>query len=69
MEYILSEVIRMMMNMSRNGVVPNLRWNSDSVIDLSPSDYQSEAHVLAVDDSIIDRKVIEKLLKTTSCKG
>ncbi|CAO2829118.1 unnamed protein product [Amaranthus hypochondriacus] len=54
--------------MSRNGVVPNRRWNSDSVIDLSPSDYQSEAHVLAVDDSIIDRKVIEKLLKTTSCK-
>lgn len=28
-----------------------------------------QVHVLAVDDSLVDRKVIEKLLKITSCKG
>lgn len=28
-----------------------------------------QPHVLAVDDSIIDRKLIEKLLKNLSCKG
>lgn len=28
-----------------------------------------EVHVLAVDDSIIDRKVIERLLTISSCKG
>lgn len=28
-----------------------------------------EFHVLAVDDSHVDRKVIERLLKFTSCKG
>lgn len=26
-------------------------------------------HVLAVDDNLIDRKLIEKLLKNSSCKG
>ena len=30
---------------------------------------QSQFHVLAVDDSIIDRKLIEKLLKTSSFHG
>ena len=28
-----------------------------------------EVHVLAVDDSVIDRRVIESLLKTSSYKG
>jgi len=28
-----------------------------------------EFHVLAVDDSFVDRKVIERLLKISSCKG
>ena len=28
-----------------------------------------QPHVLAVDDSLIDRKLIEKLLKNSSCKG
>lgn len=28
-----------------------------------------EVHVLAVDDSLIDRKVIERLLKISACKG
>ncbi|KNA09747.1 hypothetical protein SOVF_150780 isoform B [Spinacia oleracea] len=54
-----------MMNIARNGIVSNRRWKSESGIDL---DSQAEAHVLAVDDSLIDRKVIERLLKTTSCK-
>nr|AAK14395.1 response regulator protein [Dianthus caryophyllus] len=53
---------------ARNGVVSTRRWKSDTCIDLGPSDVRSEAHVLAVDDSLIDRKVIERLLKTTSCK-
>ncbi|KAM0023646.1 hypothetical protein Hdeb2414_s0023g00641721 [Helianthus debilis subsp. tardiflorus] len=26
-------------------------------------------HVLAVDDNLIDRKLVEKLLKTSSCRG
>ena len=34
-----------------------------------PSISNSEYHVLAVDDSMIDQKVIEKLLKTSSYKG
>jgi len=28
-----------------------------------------EVHVLAVDDSTVDRKVIEHLLKVLACKG
>lgn len=28
-----------------------------------------ELHVLAVDDNLIDRKIVEKLLKNLSCKG
>ncbi|XP_044491882.1 two-component response regulator ARR4 [Mangifera indica] len=35
--------------------------------DLSPSDSE-EVHVLAVDDSFVDRKVIERLLTISSCK-
>ncbi|KAK1415701.1 hypothetical protein QVD17_31486 [Tagetes erecta] len=34
----------------------------------SGTDHFPDVHVLAVDDSIIDRKVIERLLKITSCK-
>lgn len=40
----------------------------DLVSDCSSSGGQ-EFHVLAVDDSIIDRKVIERLLKISCCKG
>ncbi|CAA2996681.1 two-component response regulator ARR5-like [Olea europaea subsp. europaea] len=36
--------------------------------DLSSSCDSDEVHVLAVDDSFVDRKVIERLLKITSCK-
>ncbi|KAJ9684039.1 hypothetical protein PVL29_016503 [Vitis rotundifolia] len=31
-------------------------------------DYGDEPHVLAVDDNLIDRKLIEKLLKNFSCR-
>ena len=31
--------------------------------------HQHHFHVLAVDDSLIDRKLLEKLLKTSSYKG
>ena len=30
---------------------------------------ESQFHVLAVDDSLIDRKLIERLLKTSSYQG
>lgn len=30
---------------------------------------EAQFHVLAVDDSIIDRKLIERLLKTSSYQG
>lgn len=34
------------------------------------SDFDEEKpHVLAVDDSLVDRKIIEKLLTNSSCKG
>ncbi|KAL6559440.1 Two-component response regulator arr5 [Orobanche gracilis] len=36
--------------------------------DWSSSDSAQELHVLAVDDSLIDRKVIERLLKISCCK-
>lgn len=59
--------------MSSNSVASN-RWMSEKMdgFDLSPnsnSDNEEEGvHVLAVDDSLIDRKVIERLLKISSCK-
>jgi PleD family two-component response regulator len=30
---------------------------------------EMEVHVLAIDDSVIDRRIIESLLKTSSYKG
>ncbi|KAL8224598.1 hypothetical protein R6Q57_020073 [Mikania cordata] len=39
------------------------RWRSPETDDFG------DVHVLAVDDSLVDRKVIERLLKITSCKG
>lgn len=32
------------------------------------SDNEEELHVLAVDDNVIDRKIVEKLLLSSSCK-
>jgi len=60
--------------MSSNSIASN-RWMSEKMdgFDLSPnsnSDNEEEGvHVLAVDDSLVDRKVIERLLKISSCKG
>ncbi|KAG8366226.1 hypothetical protein BUALT_Bualt17G0054500 [Buddleja alternifolia] len=49
--------------MAKNGVFSRLRrLESEEVCD------SEEVHVLAVDDSLVDRKVIERLLKITSCK-
>ncbi|KAL6192459.1 PREDICTED: two-component response regulator ARR5 [Fragaria vesca subsp. vesca] len=52
--------------MARTGVV-SWRRRSEKLegLDLSSSE---EAHVLAVDDSLVDRKVIERLLRISSCK-
>lgn len=55
--------------MARNGAFYRRRRSeSADGFDLSPSDAE-EAHVLAVDDSLVDRKVIEQLLKISSFKG
>ncbi|KAL9664153.1 hypothetical protein QQ045_019551 [Rhodiola kirilowii] len=40
------------------------RWSGKNMVE----GYEEEVHVLAVDDSLVDRKVIERLLKITSCK-
>ncbi|KAK8563997.1 hypothetical protein V6N13_005785 [Hibiscus sabdariffa] len=54
--------------MAVNGAVTWLRRAEEiDGYDLSASDSE-EVHVLAVDDSLVDRKVIERLLKITSCK-
>ncbi|EXB82664.1 Two-component response regulator [Morus notabilis] len=54
--------------MARNGTV-SWRRRSEKVdgFEFSPVDSE-EVHVLAVDDSLVDRKVIERLLRITSCK-
>ncbi|XP_030458197.2 two-component response regulator ARR5 [Syzygium oleosum] len=44
-----------------------LRRQSPAEVDVCGGSAQ-ELHVLAVDDSLVDRKVIEKLLKRLSCK-
>lgn len=55
--------------MARNGAFSRRRrLESADGLELSLSDSE-EAHVLAVDDSLVDRKVIERLLKISSCKG
>ncbi|XP_031100902.1 two-component response regulator ARR4 isoform X1 [Ipomoea triloba] len=53
--------------MARNGVFS--RWRrAEGPAGLSLPSESHDVHVLAVDDSLVDRKVIEKLLKITSCK-
>ncbi|KAL2468722.1 Two-component response regulator ARR3 [Forsythia ovata] len=57
--------------MAKNVVFSRLRRlekNERLEDDLSSSCDSHEVHVLAVDDSFVDRKVIERLLKITSCK-
>lgn len=46
-----------------------LRRNLPGNIEISDGSSSGELHVLAVDDSLVDRKVIERLLKISSCKG
>ena len=47
------------------------RCSSEKKLEVSdmPCLDNQEFHVLAVDDSFVDRKVIERLLKISSCKG
>ncbi|XP_019157385.1 PREDICTED: two-component response regulator ARR4-like [Ipomoea nil] len=53
--------------MARNGVFS--RWRrAEGLAGLSLPSESHDVHVLAVDDSLVDKKVIEKLLKITSCK-
>ncbi|CAA0833686.1 Two-component response regulator ARR3 [Striga hermonthica] len=58
--------------MAKNEIFPSRlnRLESDEGLDefSAYSDSSHEVHVLAVDDSLVDRKVIEGLLKITSCK-
>lgn len=59
--------------MERNVVVSRRRKTETTAakiegFDVLPADSE-EAHVLAVDDSLVDRKVIERLLKISSFKG
>ncbi|CAL1357237.1 unnamed protein product [Linum trigynum] len=58
--------------MARNGVVASQRWRSDGEISSQQQPAHDsaakEVHVLAVDDSLIDRKVIERLLRNSSYK-
>ena len=46
----------------------DFRQNLPQVLEKLPSG-SGELHVLAVDDSLVDRKFIERLLKISSCKG
>lgn len=48
--------------MARSNVFSRQRWSEKT------DNFGHDVHVLAVDDSLIDRKVIERLLKITSCK-
>ncbi|KAL8518904.1 hypothetical protein ACS0TY_010021 [Phlomoides rotata] len=56
--------------MAKNGVFSRLRRMEmgQGGDDLSAYTDSHEVHVLAVDDSLVDRKVIERLLKITACK-
>lgn len=38
-------------------------------VDMARAANRAQFHVLAVDDSLIDRKLIERLLKTSSYQG
>ncbi|KAK8668201.1 hypothetical protein V6N13_105666 [Hibiscus sabdariffa] len=54
--------------MARNGGVTWRRTEKIDGFNFSPTDSTEEVHVLAVDDSLVDRKVIERLLRISSCK-
>ena len=46
-----------------------LRRSLAESVKIADGSGSGELHVLAVDDSLVDRKVIERLLKISSCKG
>ncbi|KZV36078.1 hypothetical protein F511_23275 [Dorcoceras hygrometricum] len=58
--------------MANSGVISILKRVEETQglqdLSLPPCFDSHEVHVLAVDDSLVDRKVIERLLKITSCK-
>ncbi|GER54853.1 response regulator [Striga asiatica] len=56
--------------MAKNEIFPSLKRSErdEGVDEFSAYSDSHEVHVLAVDDSLVDRKVIERLLKITSCK-
>eukprot|EP01018_Ginkgo_biloba_P024390 Gb_10442 [translate_table: standard] len=54
--------------MGRKGVVLQRAQNSNSIEPPVEGPSTSQFHVLAVDDSIVDRKVIERLLKISAYK-
>ncbi|KAH6756400.1 response regulator 3 [Perilla frutescens var. hirtella] len=56
--------------MAKNGYFSRFRRveKGPGLDDLSACSDSHEVHVLAVDDSLVDRTVIERLLKITSCK-
>ncbi|GMI87808.1 response regulator 3 [Hibiscus trionum] len=55
--------------MASNGGVTWRRTEKIDGFNFSPNDNTTgEVHVLAVDDSLVDRKVIERLLRISSCK-
>lgn len=43
--------------------------SSSSSLPSMEFDFDEKPHVLAVDDSLIDRKVIERLLINSTCRG
>ncbi|GMI93299.1 response regulator 4, INDUCED BY CYTOKININ 7, maternal effect embryo arrest 7, RESPONCE REGULATOR 1 [Hibiscus trionum] len=54
--------------MARDGGVTWRRTEKIDRFNLPATDTAEEVHVLAVDDSLVDRKVIERLLRISSCK-
>lgn len=70
MSFSSSGVSRIFLKMAKNGFFSRLRRleKGQGGDDLSACSDSHEVHVLAVDDSLVDRKVIERLLKITSCK-
>lgn len=70
MNFSSSGLSRIFSKMAKNGFFSRLRRveKGQGVDDLSACGDSHEVHVLAVDDSLVDRTVIERLLKITSCK-
>ncbi|KAL0372414.1 UNVERIFIED_CONTAM: Two-component response regulator ARR3 [Sesamum calycinum] len=59
--------VEIFLKMAKNGVFSRFR-RLEKTDEFSACIDPHEVHVLAVDDSLVDRKVIERLLKITACK-